>query len=65
MTTQFIEKIIDDLMKPYNTDEIVDKFYSKIKTLTIDEVTDIVLSDIYIYLIITGMTQAKKLYLLS
>ncbi|HAR6218129.1 TPA: HindIII family type II restriction endonuclease, partial [Staphylococcus pseudintermedius] len=48
MTTQFIEKFIDDLMKPYNTDEIVDKFYSKIKTLTIDEVTDIVLSDIYI-----------------
>ncbi|MTV23670.1 hypothetical protein [Staphylococcus delphini] len=47
MTTQFIEKFIDDLMKPYNTDEIVDKFYSKIKTLTIDEVTDIVLSDIY------------------
>ena len=35
-------------MKPYNTDEIVDIFDIEIKKLTIDEITDIILSDIYI-----------------
>ncbi|MDT0738737.1 HindIII family type II restriction endonuclease [Staphylococcus haemolyticus] len=48
MATQFIEKFIDNLVKPYNTDEIVDIFDIEIKKLTIDEITDIILSDIYI-----------------
>ncbi|PTK37920.1 hypothetical protein BUZ46_07180 [Staphylococcus hominis] len=48
MATKFIENFISSFPKPYNTDEIVDVFWNKLKMLEVNELTDIILSDIYI-----------------
>lgn len=48
MATKFIENFISNQSKPYNTDIIVDNFHTILKPLKTHELTDILISDIYI-----------------